>query len=182
MAPFTPRLDEPTAPEIKSNFLGVKHDLQTELRKYRIDIPQVNDIDITNSERRRALIANLFRLHRPARPYASDYYSHVISAGGDLYNGDCTSFKYDLYPGDEKSTDKIITDIVFEGLVIMDGLDASVRVDNCQALDFAPEGDYRASNIISCKNTYSPNWSNRGIRIGTKFFPFHQSLTRISIA
>ncbi|KAJ8065320.1 hypothetical protein OCU04_006010 [Sclerotinia nivalis] len=64
---------------VQANYFKVNFASSPDLRRYRIQLDQINSKDIVKRELRRALIKALLEQHPPSGIWVSDYFEYIVS-------------------------------------------------------------------------------------------------------
>lgn len=166
--------------EIEANFFKVNvTSKDVDLRKYRIQLGQINGKEIIKPEVKRALIDKFLRTQwPPARMFVSNYFSTVISIGrlhgefgdheqdGDSYY---VQHRRTARPGEENQTPELKTVIWYEGSVNMGQLLSYIQAPQSYP-SYLPDEDLKILNAVSWRNI-NDSLHFGGGRVGKKFYP-----------
>jgi len=170
-----------TSVSLCANFFSVTLNPQTEVRRYRIDIGQINGKVPMKREVRRVLIDTMLTENAPTGAgFITDYFNHIISVGklfsDRTENQDMDGKMYYDVPHtrtrrqNDTSTDLVPTRVIEVGLVDITSLGTHVNPPrNSPASNYLPFQDLSSLNILSWEHINAMNWD--GARFNNKFFP-----------
>ncbi|KAF7879476.1 hypothetical protein EAF04_000672 [Stromatinia cepivora] len=161
---------------VQANYFKVNFASNLDLRRYRIQLDQINSKDIVKRELRRALIKALLEQHPPSGIWVSDYFEYIVSVG-KLYPacsdsaGTITNVLHHR-PGRNGTWVAMQSSIIYEGSFQRNALQAHVASNTSS---FVPDAELRMMNIISWFNINGYNGQNvalfDGFRVGKRFYP-----------
>ncbi|KAF5873532.1 putative piwi-domain-containing protein [Botrytis fragariae] len=161
---------------VQANYFKVTFKSYLDLRRYRIQLDQINSKDVVKRELRRTLIKGLLQQNPPPGIWVSDYSEYIVSVG-KLYENltDAPGATVEILhhrPGRDQALVPMQSLIVYEGPFQRDALDT--HVSSSDSL-FLPDADLRMLNIISWFriNGYDPQNTPffDGFRVGNRFYP-----------
>ncbi|KAF7949123.1 hypothetical protein EAE96_008292 [Botrytis aclada] len=161
---------------VQANYFRVTFKSALDLRRYRIQLDQINSKDVVKRELRRALIKDLLQQNRPPGTWVSDYSEYIVSVG-KLYSefADAPGATVEVLhhrPGRDQSWVPMRSLIVYESPFQRDALHRHVTsIDST----FVPDADLRMLNIMSWfmingyRSQNAPYFD--GFRVGNRFYP-----------
>ncbi|KAI9646022.1 hypothetical protein NHQ30_005460 [Ciborinia camelliae] len=162
---------------VQANYFKVNFDSRNlDLRRYRIDLDQINSKDVIKRELRRALIKALLEQNPPSGTWVSDYFEYIVSVG-KLYPScsdtpGTTILVLHHRPGQNGTWFPMQSSIIYEGSFQKGALQTHVNSDTSS---FVPDAKLRMMNIMSWFNINGYNAQNAplfdGFRVGKRFYP-----------
>lgn len=117
----------------KANSFKITVAPNAELRRYRVEFPEINNRIPTKRETRRELIELMLLDHKPTldpKLWVADYHTYIISAGrlydaiGDIAGESELDLPHRRFHHDKLTDARIASKIVYEGKVNLSSLDA----------------------------------------------------------